>query len=64
MSAANILVWCLLCIDDGGEGGERVHVFSSKEKALEFAENDPRERRHILYDYVIDCPERMEGAPT
>lgn len=53
------MVWCVVCIEDGKS--DVVHIFSSPEKANEFCERDPR--GHVTYDYVIDCPERME-QPT
>jgi hypothetical protein len=52
-----MMVWCVVCIEPG-KGDEVVHIFSSPEKANEFCERDPR--GHVVYDYVIDCPERME----
>lgn len=53
------MVWCVICL--GQEKGDQVvHVFSSPEKAQEFCDRDPR--MHVAYDYVIDCPERLEGA--
>jgi hypothetical protein len=50
------MVWCVACIEEGKE--IVVHIFSSPEKANEFCASDPR--MHVAYDYVIDCPERME----
>lgn len=52
-----MMVYCVRCIDGAGHGP--VHIFSTPEKAAAFAETDPRD--HVLYDYVIDFPERMEG---
>lgn len=58
-SAEGQKVWCVVCI--GAEKGDDVvHIFSTPEKAKEFCERDPR--GHVTYDYVIDCPERMEQA--
>lgn len=51
-----MMVYCVRCID--GSNHEPVHIFSTQEKATAFAEADPRD--HVLYDYVIDHPERME----
>lgn len=48
-------VYCVLCINNDDDV---VHIFSTQEKATAFAEADPRP--HVLYDYVLDCPERME----
>lgn len=53
------VVYCVLCIDDD-DGPAAVHIFSTQEKAQAFADADPRP--HVLYDYVVDHPERMEGA--
>lgn len=54
-----MMVWCVVCIEAGK--ADVVHIFSTPEKANEFCENDPR--GHVVYDYAIDCPERME-QPT
>jgi len=51
-----MMVYCVLCVDGGAP--EVVHIFSTQEKADAFAAAD--DRPHVLYDYVIDCPERME----
>lgn len=53
------MVWCVVCIE---EDGEVTHIFSTPERAAEFMEADPR--NHVTYDYVLDCPERMEGRPN
>lgn len=50
------MVYCVLCID--GEGGETTHIFSSPKKAQEFSASD--DRSHVVFDYVVDHPERME----
>lgn len=55
---AGLKVYCIICITENPPS-DVVHIFSTKEKAQEFALADPR--NHIFYDYVIDCPERMEG---
>jgi hypothetical protein len=67
IAAANVdgvinarMVWCVICIDDKGEC---VHIFSSEKKRDEYLASDCG-RDHICYDYVIDCPERMEGVPS
>lgn len=59
MEATGQMVWCVICI---GDDEEVVHIFSSPEKANEFCERDPRP--HVVYDYVIDCPERMEQVSS
>lgn len=51
------VVYCVVCIDD--DDRECVHIFSTSAKAKAFAETDPRP--HVLYDYMIDHPERMEN---
>ena len=58
-----MIVYCVLCLSShedecGANNGEVVHIFSTKEKALEFSERD--KRNCVLYDYMLDCPERME----
>lgn len=55
--AANRLVWCVQCVLPGDEH-DAVHIFSSQAAAISFCNGDSR--RHIVYDYVIDNPERME----
>lgn len=50
------VVWCVLCV---GDGREFTHVFSSKGAAEKFLATDG-DRTHVVYDYVIDCPERAE----
>lgn len=58
-NTAGAKVYCVICC--GAEPtGDLVHIFSTQENATAFANAD-RERNHVLYDYVIDCPERMEG---
>ena len=52
-----MLVYCVMCIDDDDQGC-CVHIFSTEEKAQAFVDKDSRP--HVLYDYVIDHPERME----
>lgn len=52
-------VYCVICMD-GDHARDLVHIFSTQELAQAFADKDT-ERDHVLYDYVIDCPERMEG---
>lgn len=51
-------VYCVRCISPGEQ--DVLHIFSTQRNAAEFAEADARD--HVLYDYVIDCPERMEQA--
>lgn len=53
------MVWCVVCIDESKH--DTFHIFSTPEKAQAYCNSDPR--MHITYDYVIDCPERME-QPT
>jgi hypothetical protein len=53
MSSAK-LVYCVHCIPD-----DIVHIFSTMEKAEEYCQRD-RARHHLIFDYVIDHPERME----
>jgi hypothetical protein len=52
-------VYCVICMD-ADHARDLVHVFSTQAKATAFADAD-HARDHIIYDYVIDCPERMEG---
>jgi hypothetical protein len=52
-----MLVYCVLCVD---HDNDVVHIFSSHARALAFADSD--ERDHVIYDYMIDCPERMEQS--
>jgi hypothetical protein len=53
------MVWCVVCIDHHDD--EVVHIFSSPEKANAFCDADA-DRGHVVYDYVIDHPERMGQA--
>lgn len=63
---AGAKVYCVVCIADTTAHGLRqvegdvVHIFSTQEKSIAFCNADAA-RGHVLYDYVIDCPERMEG---
>lgn len=52
-----MMVYCVMCIDED-DGGCTVHIFSTQQKANTFAGTDHRD--HVLYDYVVDHPERME----
>lgn len=52
------LVQCVRCIDSDDDV---VHIFSTIARLRNFLETD--RRTHVIYDYVIDCPERME-KPT
>ncbi len=54
-----MLVQCVICIDD--DDNETVHIFSTREKLLAWCDTD--DRRHIVYDYMIDNPDRMEKEP-
>lgn len=51
-----MVVYCVMCIEN--EGTDVVHIFSTLDKAQDFAASDPRP--HVFYDYMIDHPERME----
>lgn len=55
-------VYCVICIDPSDRESDPVHIFSTQGKATAYADAD-LSRNHVLYDYVIDCPERMEGRP-
>ena len=55
---AGVFVHVVICIDR--QGVETRHIFSTAEKALEFANQD-RARNHVFYDYLLDTPERHEG---
>ena len=52
-------VWVVICMRSGEEDVR--HIFSTQDKALLFMEDDCQ-RAHVLYDYVLDCPERHEEA--
>lgn len=54
------LVFPVLCVDDAGH--EAVHIFSSRERQLAFCRQDLA-RNHVLWDYVLDFPERLEKVP-
>ena len=51
-----MMVYCVLCVDDLDR--DRVHIFTTQERAEAWASTDPR--RHVIYDYLLDHPERME----
>jgi hypothetical protein len=51
-----MMVYCVRCINRPDP--DVLHIFSTQDKADAFADADLRD--HIMYDYVIDCPERME----
>ena len=51
------MVYVVSCIEP--DGSDVRHIFSTQEKAQRFADQDPRP--HVLYDYLLDCPERHEG---
>lgn len=55
-----MMVYCVRCL---GEDAASccIHIFSTQEKAQAFADADPRQ--HVLYDYAVDHPERMEHVP-
>lgn len=52
-----MMVYCVICADETG-AIDCVHIFSTQERASAFAKSDPRP--HVLYDYIVDHPERME----
>ena len=52
------LVHCVRCIEVGDPASDVVHIFSSAGLAAAFCEGDTRP--HVVYDYAIDVPERME----
>jgi hypothetical protein len=52
------MVYCVMCIDKDDHGC-CVHIFSTQEKQQAFAESD--DRPHVLYDYLLDHPERAEA---
>jgi len=55
--AADLMtVYCVLCLDD--DDRDRVHIFTTPERAEAWASTD--KRQHIIYDYLLDHPERME----
>ena len=49
-------VWVVVCI--ARDERDVMHMFSTQEKAAAFCESDPR--AHVVYDYVLDCPQRLE----
>lgn len=51
------IVFCVMCLDDDNKI-ECVHIFSTIEKAEAFCTSD--DRCHVIYNYLIDCPSRME----
>ena len=50
------IVYTVRCF--GGDGFDETHIFSTMEKALAFAKAD--DRAHVISDYAVDCPERMD----
>lgn len=54
-----MMVYCVMCLDEDDMGCV-FHIFSTQDKANAFAEADPR--THVMYDYMVDCPERAEQA--
>lgn len=50
-------VFVVICLEPDGK--EVRHIFSSREVCDAFCAKDGR--THIIYDYVLDCPERHEG---
>lgn len=55
--AESSVVVCVSCV--GSDGPGPVHIFSSMEKAKAYCAHDDRD--HVIYDYVIDFPERHEN---
>ena len=55
-----MMVYCVRCIDMDKPDDVVLHIFSTPEKANEFCASDPR--IHVAYDYMVDCPERLEGV--
>lgn len=51
------LVYCVACFDHNG--AQCVHIFSTMDKLNAYLAHD--ERQHVVFDYVVDCPERLEG---
>lgn len=54
-----MIVYCVVCVDQHGR--EQTHIFSTKEKAEQYVAEDT-ERAHVVYDYVVDEPGRMEDV--
>lgn len=54
------MVYPVICTTD--DGVDAVHIFSSREGQQAFCLRDSR-RHHVLYDYVLDFPERYEELP-
>lgn len=52
-----MLVYCVTCVDDDDQGCV-FHAFSTSEKRQAFLDRD--DRHHVIFDYVLDHPERME----
>jgi hypothetical protein len=50
-------VWVVICVSPGKS--DVTHIFSTMEKAETFCEKDSRD--HVVYDYILDTPERHEG---
>lgn len=53
-----MMVYCVLCIEDSG--AETTHIFSTAELAKQFVDSD-QDRGHVMFDYLVDHPERNEG---
>lgn len=49
------IVYVVVCVDGNKETR---HIFSTQPRAQAYMDSDPRS--HVLYDYVLDCPERHE----
>lgn len=61
MTTSGEIVFCVLCVEEGEN--DRVHIFSTKEKAVAWSRAQPGPVRHIFYDYVVDDPKRMTEQP-
>lgn len=56
-----MMVYCVMCVD---AETTCVHIFSAKALAVAFADADGDDRLHIIYDYEVDNPARMEQPPS
>jgi hypothetical protein len=58
LATTDVIVYVVICVSDDGQ--ETTHIFSTAEKAQAFIEQD--ERTHVVYDYVLDHPERHDAV--
>jgi hypothetical protein len=56
--SGEVMVYVAICIADDGD--ETTHIFSTKEASEQFCKSD--QRKHVVYDYLLDSPARHEGA--